>query len=275
MPVLFHIGSFHIYSLSVAFVLAWLVFSFLFWRALRSQGIDEERIFDLTFYSTLSAFVCARAGYVFTNWELFRASLLKIAALWVVPGMSLYGALIGGLGVLVYLCRRYKVRLGHVLDGVAVAFGWAYVVGLVGAFLDGSYVGLPARFPWAVQFVGRVGRRHPVELYELVAMIVILIIMSILARRASTQKWPYGLLGLWFFAMFAVAEFGLEFLKDTHVYLAHLRANQWVLVALFAETMGAFYVRGGGRERGRTIWYSFQAKFLKNFEYILKKKNRV
>lgn len=253
MPVLFSIGTIHIFSLSIAILVAWLVFSFIFWRALRTQGVDEEHIFDLEFYSTLAAFVFARAAYVLTNVELFQKSPLRIAAIWVAPGLSLYGALFGGFLIMIYLSRRYKVRLGHVLDGATLSFGWAYLVGLIGAFLDGSYVGLPARVPWAVRFVGHLGRRHPVELYEAIAMVVILVVMAILAKRATIRKWPYGLLGLWFFAMFAVSEFALEFFKDTHVYLGHLRANQWVLVALFAESMGAFYVRGGGREFIRPI----------------------
>lgn len=253
MPVLFSIGSIHIFSLSITVILAWLVFSFIFWRALRSQGVDEERIFDLTFYSTLAAFVFARMGYVLTNLELFRGNTLRIAAIWVAPGMSLYGALLGGIGMMVSLSRHYKVRLGHVLDAVAGAFGWAYIVGLAGALLDGSYVGLPSTLPWAIRYVGHLGRRHPVEIYEMIAMIIILIIITILTRRAALRKWPYGLLALWFFALFAASEFVLEFFKDTHVYLGHLRANQWVLVALFAETMGAFYVRGGGRELVRPI----------------------
>lgn len=253
MPVLFSIASFHIYSLSVALILSWLIFSFIFWRALRSQGVPEERIFDLTFYSTLAAFLMARAGYVATNFDLFKTDPLRIAAIWVAPGLSLYGALIGGLAILVHLCRRYKVRLGHVLDAFGFAFGWSYLIGLVGAFLDGSYVGITSQLPWAVRYVGHLGRRHPVELYEVLIMIVILIVLIVLSRRATDRKWPYGLLGLWFFAMFAISEFMLEFFKDTTVYLGHLRANQWVLVALFAETMGAFYVRGGGREVVRPL----------------------
>jgi phosphatidylglycerol:prolipoprotein diacylglycerol transferase len=253
MPVLFSVGSVHIYSLSVALILSWFVFSFIIWRTLRNQGVDEERIFDLTFYSTLSAFLFSRTGYVLTNLDLFRADPLRIAAIWITPGMSLYGALVGALGILVFLSRKHKVRLGHVLDAVGTAFGLSYLVGLIGALLDGSYVGLPASLPWAVRYVGHVSTRHPVQGYEMLVMIGILTAMIFLARRASARKWPYGLLGLWFFALFSVSQFVLEFFKDTHVYLGGLRANQWVLVALFAETMGAFYVRGGGREIVRPI----------------------
>lgn len=251
MPVLFSIGSFHIYSLSVGLLVAWFVFSFVFWRLMRNQGIDEERIFDLTFYGTLSAFLFARLGFVVTNLDLFRGDLLRIAALWIVPGMSLFGALIGGLATVVYLSRSYKVRLGHVLDSISISFGWAYLIGLIGAFLDGSYVGYPLTAMWAVRYAGHLGTRHPVQAYEAIAVFVILIVVTILARMSKAKRWPYGIIGLWFFLLWSIAEFLLEFLKDTHVYLGHLRANQWVLVALFAETLGAFYVRGGGREHIR------------------------
>jgi phosphatidylglycerol---prolipoprotein diacylglyceryl transferase len=252
-PLLVSLGPIHLYSFSVCLVLAWLVFSFLFWRALRAQGVDEEHIFNLTFYSTLSAFVFARVVFVLLNMELFRESPLKIAALWVQPGMSLYGGLIGGLLVLVSLCRTYKVRVGHVLDAFGSAFGSSFLIGTIGALLDGTYVGKITNLPWAVRFVGHVGKRHPVEVYEIIAMILILLFLAIMARRGAQKKWPYGVLGLWFFALTSIVMFLLEFFKDTRVYFLTLRANQWILVALFAETIGAFYVRGGGREAIRPL----------------------
>lgn len=252
-PLLVSFGAIHLYSYSVCLVLAWLVFSFLFWRALRSQGIDEEHIFNLTFYSTLSAFIVARLVFIFLNIELFRETPLKIFAIWIQPGMSLYGALVGGLMVLVSLCRKYKVRVGHVLDAVGPAYGSAFLIGTLGAFLDGTYVGTVTNLPWGVRFVGHLGRRHPVELYEIAAMIGILLFIAVLSRRGLRKKWPYGVLGLWFFASTSVLMFLLEFFKDTRVYLNTLRANQWILIAIFAETIGAFYVRGGGREAIRPL----------------------
>jgi phosphatidylglycerol:prolipoprotein diacylglycerol transferase len=192
---------------------------------------------------------------------LFRESPLKIAALWVQPGLSLYGGLIGGLLILVFLCRTYKVRVGHVLDAFGPAFGSAFLVGTVGAFLDGTYIGTITTFPWGVRFVGHLGTRHPVQVYEIAAMICILIFITLLARRGTQKKWPYGLLGLWFFAIMSVVMFVLEFFKDTRVYFTVLRANQWILVALFAETIGAFYVRGGGREAIRPLVNRTAGKF--------------
>ena len=88
-PILFTIGTVSLYSTSLMTVLAWLVFSFLFWRGLRAQGATEDHIFDLTFYATIVAFVAARAGYIVTHWDVFagKSSLLMLA-LWVAPGLS-------------------------------------------------------------------------------------------------------------------------------------------------------------------------------------------
>ncbi|KKU87964.1 MAG: Prolipoprotein diacylglyceryl transferase [Candidatus Gottesmanbacteria bacterium GW2011_GWA2_47_9] len=251
-PVLFSIGPVHIYSFSVFLILGWLVFSFVFWRHLRSQAVAEDRIFDLTFYGTLAALAGARIGFAALHPELFGGDLLAVAALWVQPGLSLYGGLLAGLGMLVPMSRAYKVRLGHVLDGFGWAFPAAVLIGKVGSLLDGSEVGIPADIPWAISYVGHVGRRHPIQAYEMLGLACILVLLMIFSRRAAAHKWPYGIIGIWFFMVFAPVMFVLEFLKESGVYLT-LRANQWVQVFLFAEALGAFYVRGGGREAMRPV----------------------
>jgi phosphatidylglycerol:prolipoprotein diacylglycerol transferase len=253
IPVLFTIGSFHVYSYSVFVILAWFIFSFLFWRMLRSDGIDEDKIFDLTFYSTLAAFVSSRLFFVCLNWDLFADTWLRVVALWVQPGLSLYGAFIGGLLTLVFLSRREKVRLGQVLDAFVLSFPGALAVGLVGGFLDGTTVGKIADLPWALRVVGYVGRRHPIQVYEFIAIVIIMVILSFVKKRSVREKWPYGAIGVWFFIFYSIIMFVLEFFKESRVYWISLSANQWILIALFAEAVGAFYVRGGGREIIRPV----------------------
>lgn len=265
-PILFSVGQIHLFSFSIFLIVSWLVFSFVFWKLLRAQAVEDERIFDLTFYATLAALAGARAGFVFLHRDFFVNDWLATAALWVVPGLSLYGAVIAGLATLVVLSRSYRVRLGHVLDSLAVAFPAALIVGKIGSLLDGAEVGLRASVPWAVSFAGHVARRHPVQFYEILFFAFILLIVWLLGKRGERDKWPYGLVGIWFVLLFGVGEFALEFLKESPVYWG-LRANQWVLVALFAEGLGAFYVRGGGREKIRpmvaNLKRSLYAKFSK------------
>jgi len=269
-PILFAIGQIHIYSFSVFLILSWLVFSFLFWRELRKGGVDEDKIFDLMFYATLVGFIVSRAGFVAFHWELFSDTLLRVVAVWVQPGLSLYGAIAGALCTLILLSRREKVRLGTVLDAFALSFPGALLIGLAGGFLDGAVVGKISRIPWAVRYVGNVGIRHPIQLYEIIACIGIVIILWLLSQRSSKEKWPYGLVGLWFFLLFSILMFPLELLKESRVYWT-LSANQWILIALFAEALGAFYVRGGGREAIRPIPHKIQQFLIKVFGGIYAK----
>lgn len=261
-PILISIAGVTIFNFSIFVIAAWLVFSFLFWRALRIHGTDEDRIFDLTFYATVAAFVVSRLSFVVTHWELFSETWLKIFALWVQPGLSLYGALLGGVGTLIVMSRQSKVRLGMVLDALAVAIPIPLVIGLIGAFLDGAVAGRIADLPWAMRTVGFVGRRHPVALYDAVALVGIIAVLAVFSRRFAREKRPYGLLGVWFFLIYSASMFILEMFKESHVYWL-LTANQWVMVALFAESVGALYVRGGGREWVRPLFHKMRSMNLK------------
>lgn len=253
LPILFSIGSFHFYSLSLFLILAWLIFSFVFWRILRDEALPEEKIFDLTFYATLASLVGGRMLFIILNPDIFGVSFIKMLAIWVAPGISFWGALVSGVAALVFISRKKGIRVGYILDALAVALPVAFVPGAIGAILDGAEVGLPTKLPWAVRYVGYVDLRHPLGLYEVILFIVMALTMIFLRQRSKKRDWPYGLVGIWFFIILTICLFGLEFFKVSGLYLKGLSANQWIAIAVFAETIGAFYVRGGGRELVRPI----------------------
>jgi len=242
------------YAANIVFVFAWIVCSFMFWRGLRRFAVIEDRIFDLTFYATVIGFVVSRAGYVATHWTLFAGkSMLLVAALWISPGLSWLGLLLGGLITLIYLSRRYKVRLGLVLDTVAFSLPLPIILGEAASLLNGVEIGKITTLPWAIRFVGFTGMRHPVQLYEMVFLVLISTGMLRITQLAARHKWAYGIIGVWFFFFYSFFMFVLEFLKDSPVYWGRLTANQWMLIGIFAECVGVIYVRGGGREAIRRV----------------------
>ncbi len=261
-PLLFSIGPIHVFSLSVFLIVAWLVFSFVFWRLLRNQAVMEERIFDLTFYSTVTAFIFARIGFIIEHKELFSESLIKVIALWIQPGLSLYGGIFGGMLAMLYLSRKYKVRVGYTLDSLAFAIPLALWVGMIGSLLDGTEIG-KLTSTWGIHYIGHVGLRHPIQVYELAALLFILLLLTIIQKKAIKESWPFGVVGLWFFFFYSVFMFNIEFFKESSIYWRGLSANQWVLIGLFGETLGAFYVRGGIRESLRPgvrhMWHRMEA----------------
>jgi len=188
-PIFISFAGFELYSLSLFLIASWFVFSFVFWKHLHNQAVDDDRIFDLTFYSTIIAFVGARLAFVVFHWELFAGSWLKVPALWVQPGLSLYGGLVSGLLALLYLARKLKVRVSFVLDSLAFSLPSAILVGLIGSYLDGTTAGKLTGFAWGVLYTGLAGRRHPVQIYEGISLLLIIIIIFFInLRRASARR---------------------------------------------------------------------------------------
>lgn len=259
-PVLFSFGPVNIFSFSVFLILAWLTYSFVFWRMLRSQGVDEEKIFDLTFYSTIFGLLFSRLGFVVQNLPLFD-HFLQVAAIWIVPGLSLYGGFLGAVAALVLFCRRHKVRLAYILDALAFALPYALILGEIGSLLDGTEVGLPTSLPWGISYIGFLEKRHPVQLYEIAALIVIIVMLTFMARRAKKRNWAYGIIGVWFFIFYSIVMFCIESVKVGSVYFLSLSVNQWIIIAVFAESLGALYVRGGGKQRFAAFIRSLQGGF--------------
>ncbi len=277
LPLSFPIAHVSVYLANALLILAWLVFSFLFWRGLRRFAIEEDRIFDLTFYATIVAFITARLGYVMTHWPLFAGkSMLLVLALWVSPGLSWIGALLGGMATLVLLSRQYKVRLGLVLDTLAGVLSLPVIIGEAASLLNGLEIGKRTALPWGVRFAGFNGSRHPVQLYEMIALVIISSIIVRLISVADHKKWAYGMIGICFFLCYSVLMFVLEFFKDSHVYWGGLSANQWILIGIFAECIGVVYVRGGGRESIRPMMHAvhsfFEEKGKKLYAAISKKR---
>lgn len=252
MPILFSIGPLHLYSLSLFVVLAWSVWSLIFWKALRKEAIPDETIFDLMFWTTIGSFIGARIGFILMHQELFTGSILAMFALWVVPGLAFYPGIVVGVLTLVWLGRRRGIRTGLVLDALAISLPGTIAIGSIGSLFGGSLVGLAVKLPWAVPVVGFIGNRHPVGAYLAITMLLVLSIVSFGEMYAKKKDWPLGLLGVWFFLMFSVSGFLLEFVIEHALYWG-LSANQWMLLLIFCQTIGAFYVRGGGRNVIRPI----------------------
>lgn len=248
-PILISVASFHIFSFSLFLLLAWFFWSFLFWRNLRSLGIPDERIFDLMFYGTIGGFAFSRLGYVLTHVSKFSDNWLKIFTLWVVPGLSLFGGVLSVIAIFYWMSRRSKLSFGMIMDNFSTSFPYAFIIGSIGSLLDGTVIGKQSQYPWAVTFIGHIGTRHPVGAYEIIATLCIIGILIFLASRSKRYHYPDGALACWFFLLFAIIMFPLEFIKDTDIYWQSLSINQWILIAIFGEALGVLFVLHSGRQK--------------------------
>jgi len=127
----------------------------------------------------------ARLGYAVRFSSLYWQSPLLLLS--PRPGalLPLPGLLAAGAAGMLFLARK-DIGLWAIADATTVGVAGALVVFNLGRFLTGAAYGLPTELPWAVELWGV--RRHPVQLYEAAALIVVVAFLWQRLPRAQTGE---------------------------------------------------------------------------------------
>jgi phosphatidylglycerol---prolipoprotein diacylglyceryl transferase len=193
LPVLLNIGPVTISSLGLFLVLAFLLGTFLIWRLARAWEVNNEVLLDAVFFTTIFAFIGARAYFVLVNFEFFSQNILGIFNIFRLPGFSFWGGFFLGL-IGLFICTTYpnlarrlslgvlfssagskKLNFYQVADIGVIGFLGGLVLGDVGCLLGGCDVGVISNNFLAVNLVGVVSERFPVQLLEAILLFIVLL----------------------------------------------------------------------------------------------------
>jgi phosphatidylglycerol:prolipoprotein diacylglycerol transferase len=201
--------------------LAYLASYWWLTREGRRERLDDEALASLGLWAIIGAMLGAKAlmvirslpDYVAAPSELFSRSVLTSAG-------DFYGGFLGALAASAIFFRLHpSLPFWRVADlcGPAIALGQA--IGRIGCLMAGDDYGSPTSLPWAVTFTdpdaASIGGAplgvplHPVQLYESVICLVIFVWLVRLSRRKRFD----GQIILAYTLMYAVARFGLEYVR--------------------------------------------------------------
>ena len=169
----------------------------------RQLGLDGDHVYNAGLYGLLAGIIGARLWFVLSHWENYAPDLTQALSLSRSALAVGEGLIIAGLVVLIYL-QRNKVPLGDFFDAAAPGLALALFIGNIGALLGGEALGLPANVPWAVEIGGTA--RHPIQVYEAVAALLILVILFVWQRW---RPWP-GFQFWLFVALYSISRLLLE-----------------------------------------------------------------
>lgn len=135
-------------------------------------------------------------------------------------GLVFYGGLLGGGAAAAIGARRLHVPLRALLDVAVPGLAASHALGRIGCFLAGCCFGRPWDGPLAVTFTDSLAPaahpsvpRHPVQLYESGALLLLALVFTILPPRVAALRVGRGRRALAYVAAYAVVRLGTEALR--------------------------------------------------------------
>jgi phosphatidylglycerol---prolipoprotein diacylglyceryl transferase len=220
-PELIRIGNFSIRWYGMLFALGFLIGYFFFQHVFKKENVPLHLIDKLALYIIIGAVAGARLGHcLFYQPDYYLANPIEILMIWR-GGLASHG---GALGIIISLglfLKKYKsLSFLWLLDRIAVPTALAGCFIRIGNLFNSEILGAPSNAPWAFIFVQRPDidpvPRHPAQLYEAGAYLLIFILLYLLYRKLGAQTKHGLLIGLFFILVFS-ARFIIEFFKEIQV----------------------------------------------------------
>ncbi len=248
-PLLFHFGNVAVPTYGVLTAVGLLAALALLVLQARRLRLRADKVWNLGLTAILAALIGARLLLVVMHFDVFRAHPYWILGLATIPGawIAVGGAAIGVSAAVLYALAE-GLPLLRTADAAAPAVALGFAINRIGAFCAGLDWGTPTRLPWGVTYRSIVAylwyqtprgvTLHPVQLYDAVASLAILILLLLLPHRRDGE-----IAGVWLF-LYGLCRFFVEFWRGNaqHVLGGALTVAQLLAVAAVL-TGGALWLR--------------------------------
>ncbi len=186
MPVI-QLAGLAIPTKPLLLLLAFYVVLWIGGKGASSLGIDEDIVWNWGVITGIAGLAIGRLAYVVRYYQAYVNSPLSILS----PRLNAFlpeAFAVGGILVGYAYLRRKRIPVATFVDGIVpgLIVGWAIYA--LANFLAGDAYGVPTSMPWAVDMWG--ARRHPTQLYEMLAVLITLI--WLFAKPAPRGKGIWG-----------------------------------------------------------------------------------
>jgi phosphatidylglycerol:prolipoprotein diacylglycerol transferase len=205
-------------------------------------GLSKEEVDKVAFWLIVVSFLSARVYFVVSQLSYFQANPSEIFQFWK-GGISIFGALLGGLAF-VYLYTRKKIySVWQLLDLIAISLPLGQAIGRFGNFFNYEAYGTPTDLPWKM-FVPVENRLqtaefyHPAFLYEAIASLIIFFVLFSFRGRLKS-----GNLALIYLIAYSSIRFIIEFIRLDSIYLGEFKLQQMVALLILIVAASALIAR--------------------------------
>lgn len=236
-PILFDIGSFHIYTYGVLVFLGVLCGYLFAVSQAKKSGLDDKLFSDILFWSIIWGFIGARLLYVVIEWRMFLEA--PLALLFGRAGFVFYGGILGGIAALYLQTKRHKLAFLPYVDIIILTVPLGHFFGRLGCFFYGCCYGIPTGSWIGMKFppdspAGILGVK--VIPTQLISAFFLLTIFGVLLFIRNRQRFR-GQIMLSYFILYGTFRFVIEFFRgDPRGFVGYFSTSQ--VIALVLITAG-------------------------------------
>jgi len=220
---LFQIGPLEIHSYGLMLALSFLIGIYFSMYRAKKQGIDPNKIIDLSVIIVISAIFGSRFLYVIFHLDEFKGHWLdtinpfQSSGQIGIAGLTMLGGLIAAVVFgLVYL-KIKKLPVLKIADIAIPAIGIGIFITRIGCFLNGCCYGVPTNAPWGMVFPSESpagfsfpGQAiHPAQLYSSLYGLIIFGLVLFLERYKKFD----GFLLYIFFILYGISRFIVDLFR--------------------------------------------------------------
>ncbi len=188
-PVAFQLGPLIIRWYALAYLAGFL----LGWKYCLSLVTDKDNerpnkddVDDFLTWAVIAVILGGRLGYVvFYNLDYYMSEPAEIYKIWK-GGMSFHGGVILLMIAMLVFSEVRKINLFRLSDVICAAAPIGLFFGRIANFVNAELYGKTTTLPWAIEFPGAVGPRHPSQIYEaLLEGVVLFFVLRVLIKSPA------------------------------------------------------------------------------------------
>lgn len=222
-----NLGFFNIQVWGLMTAIGVLIATILAVKRGKKIGVKEEIVYDILFYALISGIIGSRLLYVFENWVYYSNNIIEIFKFWK-GGLSFTGGFLLGFTTVYFYLKKHKLNFWQYTDLLAPSIVIGHLFGRIGCYLIGDHLGSPTNLPWGIMQEGAL--RHPVILYEIIYLAIILFILFKLPKLKN------GNLFLLYITMYSFARFINDFFRIDPTYFG-LTIAQFLMIIMFINVI--------------------------------------
>jgi prolipoprotein diacylglyceryl transferase len=145
-----HIGPLPLHAYGLMLALGVVAAAYIAEKRWVARGGDAKEIGQIAVPVVISGIIGARVYHLFTGYSWSEHGLIGTVQIWK-GGLSIWGAVGGGLIAVIVLARKRHLDVYRLMDAIAPGLLIAQAIGRWGNYFNQELFGRPSGLPWALE----------------------------------------------------------------------------------------------------------------------------